>query len=658
MSVTNHSVQHVFGDDHLTAVVESRHEALWLTLSHPATGRSWGPTLLMAMEIHDRTVRREERFEKYRVESIVSGKQGLEVVVSGSIYTGVTAGLSLKIVDGELVVTFKAAQVRESAADRSRLMAVDVLPSLMTARGEGARLLLPINGGTLCKPLGKAAASDRFLLYLEQPRWELSTILPICGSWEEGKGGLMAIATQAAGETQGRVVVDGHGSGHTGFAFCLRQQWGDPVEQSARELHFTPIPPDADPVLFVAKRLRKHVMKDLKKVTLKERAAQSPEVAYQLRAMTIKLFHGMQNRGACIYDNKGLPENHFWNTMTFAEAGEAMNRLRRLGVEGLYTQSVGWNARGHDGLYPTRFPIEERVGGEAGFRDMLKAGAELGYHCTVHDNFQMNIPDAPDWNTDHLIHDIHGEPLVRGFWAGGTEYATWPGALPAEKVGGHLRRLKELGIKGMFYCDYWMAPLEVNYHPKHKGTRTAHNAGMVAVLEEAKKIFGSVATEFGTLPGAVACDTIACHLPYGFLGAVRNRTEWASSKLVDEAVPIWALALHGLVMHQASGGPTWHNAMDAVAWGAVARDEFAVRSLPMGGVHLLDERRTAGLAALYELCTKRFSYLITEEMTACDTSTSGVVRTSFADGTHVVANRHTGELVVNGKRIERPAALA
>ncbi|EQD53208.1 hypothetical protein B1B_10375, partial [mine drainage metagenome] len=251
--------------------------------------------------------------------------------------------------------------------------------------------------------------------------------------------------------------VDG-GRGRVGFAFSLRRLWIDPVEPAEREFRLIPIPPAVDPIHFTAKRLRRHAMEDLKKPTLKERAAESPEVAYQLHSMTIKLFHGIQNLGPCISDTQSLPASHFISAMTFGEATAALRKLRAAGVDRLYTQSVGWNARGHDGLYPTRFPIERRLGGEEGFRELIGITSELGYQPQVHDNYQMNVPHAPDWDEDCVIQDQFGEPLVRGWWAGGLEYGTWPAALPEERVGGHLRRLKSLGLRGMGYCDYWMSP--------------------------------------------------------------------------------------------------------------------------------------------------------------------------------------------------------
>src|SRR5687768_6148098 len=99
----------------------------------------------------------------------------------------------------------------------------------MRVTGASGRLLLPVNGATLCHPVNKPAVSDRFMIYLEQPRWELATMLPICAAWDE-RSGLMALATQAPAEAQCRVATNGHGAGQVGFAFVLRKLWIDPVE--------------------------------------------------------------------------------------------------------------------------------------------------------------------------------------------------------------------------------------------------------------------------------------------------------------------------------------------------------------------------------------------------------------------------------------------
>jgi hypothetical protein len=127
---------------------------------------------------------------------------------------------------------------------------------------------------------------------------------------------------------------------------------------------------------------------------------------------------------------------------------------------------------------------------------------------------------------------------------------------------------------------------------------------------------------------------------------------------LDEPLPFWCLVLHGLTMNEAMGGPTWTNALVAVATGASIRDEWSVRPTPAIGNMVFNDRRAAGLKALHDLCVEKFGHLQTEELTRCEMSADmQQFRSPFADGTEVSADLATKELMVNGKRIEKPAAL-
>jgi hypothetical protein len=243
-----------------------------------------------------------------------------------------------------------------------RLFAVDVLPALMRVSGAASRLLLPVNGATLCHPVNKPAVSDKFLIYLEQPRWELATMLPVAAAWDD-RGGLMALATQAAAEAQCRVATDGKGGGKSASRSCcgkpglIRSNRPSASSASRRSRQSRPgavrqqAPPpsrDGGPEKTDDPPARRAVAGD----------------RVLLTSMLIKLFHGIQNYGSGVPDTQGQPKSHFINAMTFDETVACMKKLHGLGVPRLYTQSVGWGPRGHDGMWPTRFPIERRLGGE------------------------------------------------------------------------------------------------------------------------------------------------------------------------------------------------------------------------------------------------------------------------------------------------------
>ncbi|MEI6423938.1 MAG: DUF5696 domain-containing protein, partial [Lentisphaerota bacterium] len=608
------------------------------------SGKIWGPVPLLTLEVYDKALKRVDRVENWCLEFMESAENGFRIVVTDKS-RGIEVGLWLRLREGELSVLMNPGELYERDPVMYRLFAIDVLPGLM--RVQDGTLLLPINSGMLCQTAGKPAVKDRFLIYGEQERWELTPTLPFCAAWDVG-GGLMVLARQGACDAECRVETDGRNGGYAGFAISLRRTWVDPLDYINRELRFTPMPAADEPISFCARRLRQHIMVDLGKKTLVERAAESPEVAYLLDAYIMKLFHGIENVGYMMEGKTAVNPGSFQNYMTFAEASAGLQKLKKAGVDKILTQCTGWNTKGHDGLYPTRFPIEERLGGESGFRDMIRIGNGLGFNIQVHDNFIMQNLNSPDFDRDYAIIDVHGEPLIHGRWAGGPEASGWPLAMPEEKIAGHLQRMRELGLKGMYYVDYMQQPLEVNYHPKHKGPRSACARGQVRIVEECRRFFGSCGTEFGFLPCAIAADHIAtCGDPWHLRMC---RPEWPVMALIDpqNVVPVWQMAMSGLVTLEARRGVTWANAMTCVLYGGVPRDEWSARP---GVMPVLDDARVEALKAVYDLCVVRFGHLKRQQITAYKKLADGVQHTRFADGTEVTADFVSQELVVNGKPV-------
>ena len=632
-------------DDRLSMTLSERNDAIWIELHDLSAGNAWGPGPLMGLEVHDATVRRTERLDKYRVDAI--DQEGDRIhVIAGDADCGILLGLWLWIENGELVVRLSMPEVYERKSKRKRLFAVDLVPGLMQA-GPAGQLLLPLGCGTVCSPKDKPALEDRFLLYCEQPRWELAPLLPFCAA-SGPRGGLMALATKGEWDTQCRVATDGQGNGTTGFAFALRQLWPDPVECNVREIRYAPMTKDDEPVHFCAKRIRRWVVEELGAPTLREKAERSPEVAYAANALVTKMAFAQEAEGLEMAKKRTGPVTYH-RGMTFAQAQDGLKRLHDAGIDKLQTWMVGWNCRGHDGLYPTRFPIDERLGGESAFRELIRAGQDLGFVMNVHDNFQMNIPHAPDWDPECLTHDVYGEPLLHGWWSGGLEYQSWPSAFPRKRLQGHLERMRDLGIRGMYYVDYMMSPLEINYHPRHKGGRGEHVRGQIRVWEAVREVFGAVATEFAPLPAALNCDFVC------YAAGRKGRTEWPVAKLMDQEVPVWELALHGLVIKERMG-TSWQRVMHQIAFGEHPRAAWSCHNF-RGNITELDDAAVGMLKALYDLVVRRFGHLKFEEITAWNAPATNVVETTFADGTRVCADYNTEQLTVNDETIALPPAL-
>ncbi len=629
--------------------VEATDGQLLVRLRDERSGREWPKVPLLALEIHDKALRREERYERLKVMLAEEADGELHIVVRMP-RCDIEAGVWLRLEAGELRVSLPIIEVYEGAPGMFRLFAVDLLPGLMRVSGAGAKLVLPLNTGFVCDLTEAPACQDQFLIYGEQPRWELTPTLPFCAA-HNADGGLMALVREGACDARCQFNADGDGGGETGFAMTLRRTWVDPVDHVSREIRIVPLAAADDPVLACARRIRRHVIDDHGKKTLEARATESPEVAYLLEAFIMKLFYGVQNDGYMMQGREN--QARFKLCMTFDEANAALRKLSDLGVDKILTQSVGWNARGHDGLYPERFPIEPRVGGEAAFRRLIKHGNALGYHMQIHDNFMMNNLSSPAFDPDLVVQDIYGEPLIQGHWAGGPECGSWGLALPHERLGGHMERMREFGLRGMLYVDYMQKPLEVNYHPRHGGPRSDCSAGQVRIVEEARRVFGACGTEFGFMPCAVAADHIAtCGEPWHI---THWKPDWPIHSLLahGDVVPIWQLVFSGLTVCEARGGVSWANVQECVLFGRVPRDEWSTRP---GVMPVFDGDRAARLKAVYDLCITRFGHL--KRMAISSFIQDGDKRqTTFDDGTTVVADSASDELIVNGDRVACPTIL-
>ena len=629
--------------------VEVDDAGCWATYTSAGGGRARRVPLL-ALDIYDRTQLRVDRVDRPAVDRLERVGDAIHVTVSDRA-RGLVVGLWVRLMaDGGFMVSVAPAEVYEVKPDLSRLFAIDLLPGLMGCGPDG-ELLLPVNTGVLCRPAGKPAAVDRFLIYGEQQRWELLPTLPACAA-QTPTGGLVALAATAAGEAECRVSTDGAGNGSVGFAMHWRSHDVSPVEQSIREVRYHPIPPGADVTVFTAGVLRRHVTEDLGKPPLERRAAESPEVAQLLRSYIMKLFYGVQAQGQMLGDAGGSTDGNvprFLLTMTFGEAGEGMSALHDAGVDHIYAQNVGWNCRGHDGLYPTRFPVEERVGGEAAFRALIAARHAAGDVMTVHDNYVDAYAASPDFDPDVVTVDPHGQLQIRGFWAGGPSYLQWPLAFTERHLEDQMRRARDLGVRGPYYLDGMGSPLYVNHHRRHRGSRSDLARGIDRLLVAARGLFGSSATETGFLYCSLTPDLVAN--PGGHDLVKLCKPHWPITGLLDQIVPLWQLVMSGLVVTE-NQGLSWADTMRAVLLNQHPRYEWSTRP---GVQPVLDRAMIGKIAARHELLIGRFGHLRPQRMVDYRCDADGVEHTAFEDGTRVSADFARGELVVDDERVAAPA---
>lgn len=617
----------------------------------PAAGGVERRSPLLSLEVINRMEERVDRSRDLRVmHSEVEG-DAIHLIVR-DVTRGITLGVWLHWQGGELSVLVPPAEVEEAKGSLYRLHSLTVLPGLMVARADG-ELLLPVATGWLCRPAGKPRCRDRFLIYGEQERWELVPTLPVSGV-RTPQGGIVCLVRQGACDAWCEIETDGRGSGRVAMGAMFRRHWIDPVDWTEREFRYQFLAAGEDLVLAVARRVRRYVAEDVGQPTLAARAAASPGCAYQQRAYTMKLFHGIQRQGIMMYGHESrVEELLFQRVMSFAQAEAGLRSLRAAGLERVCLQSVGWNPKGHDGAWPTDFPIDRRLGGEAGLRALIGTAKDLGYRITTHLNLGMSCFKSPHFNPDWVVHDLWREPKVTGDWGGGVHANHWGLALPPAMVEGRMEALRALGFDGMQYLDFQGNPLYVNYHPRHGGPRADYAAGIRRYQQAARDVFGAVQIEMGFLYCATHVDAVCAPFYHAFRDWALPR-EWPIAAVLDRQVPAWQLAMHDRVT-QEQQGVGWREAMNAVLFGRVMRDEWSAEA---GVMPVLDDARIAKIKAVYDLVTVRFGHLVAQELTHWEPLADQVEMTRFADGTEVVADFHEQRLTVNGRAVACPAALA
>src|SRR5213075_1183451 len=78
----NHVSRGHFQDEKLAVKLTECDGALWLELTDRVAQRTWPATPLLKLEVHDKRLRREERIDKYRVESLEVWETGMHVTIN------------------------------------------------------------------------------------------------------------------------------------------------------------------------------------------------------------------------------------------------------------------------------------------------------------------------------------------------------------------------------------------------------------------------------------------------------------------------------------------------------------------------------------------------------------------------------------------------
>lgn len=309
-----------------------------------------------------------------------------------------------------------------------------------------------------------------------------------------------------------------------------------PYEDICVEYHYL-TGDDAD-YAGMAREYRRYQLERGGCLPLKERAAKNPVLDRAKDTVLIRIRLGWKPAPAKVLRQTPENEPEMHVACTFATVERFMEKLHAAGVEKAEITLVGWNAKGHDGRWPSAFPVEETLGGEAGLRRVIEKAKNFGYLITCHTNSTDAYEISSMWDEDDLLLDRNGNRMEIGKWSGGQGYALCPSCAlkQAETI---LPQVQTFGFSGLHYVDVVnIVRPRTCYNQKHPLNTAQAIACNTQIAKLSRDLFGGYSSE-----GVI--DFSARYLDYGLYVCFNEKK---ITPLCDKLIPWWQLVYHGIIM--------------------------------------------------------------------------------------------------------------
>lgn len=283
---------------------------------------------------------------------------------------------------------------------------------------------------------------------------------------------------------------------------------------------------------------RKIKVVDVGLKTLKERAAERPELKYAIENPEIRIRQCWKPVPTKIEHQTLENEPEPKVRVTFKRVEDIVDALKDVGVDSAQLTLVGWNIAGHDGRYPTVFPVEPRLGGEKDLRHLIAKAQGDGFQIVPHictcDSYEV----SPDFSWDNVAKNTDGTPSTHHVYGSGRDYDLCYEVAYNKFVLPLVDSLLRIGFKGLCYNDvYSIVAPTMCYDEKHPCYGKEAEEYAVKTLAECAKM-GGVASEGGY-------DHLASVLDFALY--VTNMRPNKIRVLKDEYVPLWNVIYNGYI---------------------------------------------------------------------------------------------------------------
>ena len=418
-------------------------------------------------------------------------------------------------------------------------------------------------------------------------------------------------------------------------------------------IDFYPMPKGADDYSAMARRYREYLIEsDQMPKMLKERVGENEHLAYAAKSPEIRIRLGWKPVPTPVEHQTLENEPEMRIAVTFDRVKDIVDELKRQGVEKAQLCLVGWNHKGHDGRYPTVFPVEPTLGGEEKLRECIKYAQENGYRIVGHTNHTDIYEISSDWNGGaDAAKNPDGSLQKNRAYSAGQMYNICYKQSHDKYYLGYEPKVADLGFRGLEYIDV------LSIIKPHACYDAAHPCNRREGAEYANKMLQGLRDMFGGSQSEGGCYFVAKSLDYAmYVTMAFNRlTNKEKYPYIDDYAPIWHIVFNGYLLHNPASQTV--NFTLKEPFYALRNVEYAARPMfyfysaffddPkknwMGTVDLTYknkadlERSVAAVKQGYDMF-KQWEYLQFETMEQHDKLAEGIYCSTYSDGTRVVVN--------------------
>lgn len=521
-----------------------------------------------------------------------------------------------------------------------RILGLEILPGFGAAvTGDPGYLTLPNWSGCQTFFDKTYPREVRQTIYSSNDQWEHVCNMGVFGI-TRAHGTLCGIVT--AGDYDAELVCRVHWEHErsNGIHPHLVYRWQQQDERipGPREVRYSFAPPayeGGEGYVFCGKSYRDFLRAERGLLTWDEKARKRPAALDYRDRFFLKIFMAYKAPQA---DGRGA----YHATCTFAQTREILEDCLRRGVKKLAVMLVGWGQDGHDGMPPTRFPVDARLGGEAAFRELAAWCAENDIMLGVHDSYGETYACSPEFDPADVIRHRTGELWQGVIWSGGQVHKTCPSVYVDKHVKRDVPRVRALGVYGHHHIDA-IGSFMTCYCKDHPLEQRADFAREVRrMFEFIQNEMGSVSTEMPFGPYFAVID--------GLFHSYSRPSAWHRASpigrhFLDRSIPLLSIVLHGSINCGEGAGHLRKDPLHWLDWGLTPAWE--VCKVPSEKFSIPAYEKVAGdLVSIYRrhfgpdnLLPRLNALCIEGRWELCE----GVTRTLYSDGTMLTVNRSASE---------------